>query len=308
VTLFLSAAEETAYSAAIVEHFRHNLPYEFRGYSTNFEEHADEPGILGFAPITSGPINHRVCVTTLNQQLKDYLKLDWRREMALDVADWLSFPQQILRTLTQGGVYHAALGDVPAMQAQFAWYPHDVWLLLLAAGWARISQEEAFVGRTGDVGDEIGSRIIAARLVRDLMMLCFLMERQYAPYPKWFGTGFARLECSTTLTPLFERVLAATDLESREGPLTTAYQIVGAMHNQLDITEPLATEIVPYFGRPYQVIFGDRFADALIGQIDVEAARHLARTHGFGAIDQFSDSTDFREPPSLRPHIKALYD
>jgi hypothetical protein len=243
----------------------------------------------------------------LNQQLKDYLKLDWRREMALDVADWLSFPQQILRTLTQGGVYHATLGDVPAMQAQFAWYPHDVWLLLLAAGWARISQEEAFVGRTGDVGDEIGSRIIAARLVRDLMMLCFLMERQYAPYPKWFGTGFARLQCSARLMPLFENALAAADWQSREKALTTAYQIVGEMHNQLGITGPVATDIVSYFGRPYQVIFGGRFSDALIAQISDESTRQLAKTRAFGSIDQFSDSTDLRESTSLRQRIKALY-
>jgi hypothetical protein len=55
------------------------------------------------------------------------------------------------------------------------------------------SQEEPFVARTGDVGDELGSQVIAGRLVRALMQLCFLMERRYAPYSKWFGTGFSRL-------------------------------------------------------------------------------------------------------------------
>ena len=50
---------------------------------------------------------------------------------------------------------------------QLAWYPDDVWLWLLACQWRRIDQEEPFVGRTAEVGDELGSRVIAARLVRD---------------------------------------------------------------------------------------------------------------------------------------------
>ena len=37
-------------------------------------------------------------------------------------------------------------------------------------------------------------RLTAALLVRDVMRLAFLIERQYAPYAKWFGTGFARLD------------------------------------------------------------------------------------------------------------------
>ncbi len=122
--------------------------------------------------------------------------LDFDADAEITPADWLTFPQQKLRTLTEGAVYHSGLGDLDALRERLSYYPRDVWLYLLAAGWMRISQEEPFVGRTGDVGDELGSRVIAARLIRDLMMLCFLIERVYAPYPKWFGTGFARLACA----------------------------------------------------------------------------------------------------------------
>lgn len=38
------------------------------------------------------------------------------------------------------------------------------------------------------------------------MRLCFLMEKQYAPYPKWFGTAFAQLDCAERLLPVFEEV------------------------------------------------------------------------------------------------------
>jgi hypothetical protein len=35
------------------------------------------------------------------------------------------------------------------------------------------------MGRAGYVGDELGAALIGSRLVRDMMRLCFLMERQY---------------------------------------------------------------------------------------------------------------------------------
>ena len=63
--------------------------------------------------------------------------------------------------------------------------------------------------RAGFVGDELGSSLIAARLVRDVMLLCFLMERQYAPYAKWFGTAFMRLQAGPELAPLLHQALRA---------------------------------------------------------------------------------------------------
>jgi hypothetical protein len=73
------------------------------------------------------------------------------------------------------------------MRERLAYYPRDVWLYLLAAGWARIGQEEHLMGRAGTVGDEVGSALIGARLVRDIMRLAFIMERTYAPCAKWFA-------------------------------------------------------------------------------------------------------------------------
>src|SRR5690606_29905564 len=78
------------------------------------------------------------------------------------------------------------------------WYPHDVWLHVLAADWVRVEQELPFVGRTGQRGDDLGSRLIAARLVATLVRLAFLVERCWPPYPKWAGTLFARLPVAAT--------------------------------------------------------------------------------------------------------------
>lgn len=80
---------------------------------------------------------------------------------------------------------------------------------MLAAQWIKIFKEQAFVGRCGDAGADFGSMIIAARQVKNLMRLCFLMERKYAPYSKWFGTAFAGLDCAKELNPIFKEVLQA---------------------------------------------------------------------------------------------------
>jgi hypothetical protein len=72
------------------------------------------------------------------------------------------------------------------------------------------------MGRAGTAGDEVGSAIIGSRLVRDLMRLCFLIEKQYPPFPKWFGTAFKHLKCAEGLLPLLRRVLPAQKWEERE--------------------------------------------------------------------------------------------
>ena len=308
VSLFVADEDLAGYAAPVRDVFRHSLPYEYEGYPTSFEAIPGEPGVLRFEPKTSGPVNHRIEVTTLREYLRPYLGLDWHPDLSVDPVDWLTIPQQKLRTLVSGGSYHDGLGHVQAMRTMFNWYPHDVWLYLLAAGWMRISQEEAFVGRTGDVGDDIGSRLIAARLVRDLMQLCFLMERQYAPYAKWFGTAFARLACSDRLLPLFDAALAATDWQTRERHLSGAYTIVAAMHNALGITDPLPADVSRYHGRPYRVIHGDQFAEAIRAQIKDAAVSQIAAGRLIGSIDQFSDSTDLREASHLRHYLKALYE
>ncbi len=146
------------------------------------------------------------------------------------------------------------------------------------------------MGRCGQVGDELGSRLVAARLVRDLMRLCFLMERQYAPYIKWLGTAFAQLSCAGDLQPVFSRLLEAGSWQEREKHLSMAYEFVANMHNRLGITAPQPAQVSPFYDRPFQVIHAGRFVDAIRASIQSEAVRALPKH--LGSVDQFLDSTD----------------
>jgi hypothetical protein len=62
------------------------------------------------------------------------------------------------------------------------------------------------------------------------------------------------------------------------------------MHNALDITEPLPTEVCQFYSRPFLVIHADRFVGAIRAVIKSEEV--LALPEHLGSVDQFIDSTD----------------
>lgn len=306
VMLFLHEEDYTEYRAAIRDALSRKLPRDFRGYPTNFTPpDPNDGGTQLLQAIDDGPVNHRVEIFTLRGFFLSYLHFDTERD--IEPADWLTFPEQLLCTATAGAVYHDDVG-LRTVRARFAYYPRDVWLYLLAAGWTRIGQEEHLMGRAGAVGDEIGSALIGTRLARDLMRLCFLMEKQYAPYPKWFGTAFARLACAAQLSPVLRRALCAETWQEREEYLCAAYEYVASMHNALGATNPLPAKVSAFFSRPFRVIHGETFANAIRAQVTDPAVKRIAAERLIGSVDQFSDSADILSDPRWRPALRQLYD
>jgi hypothetical protein len=303
--LFLREPDHEYYANAITESLRRKLPVSFCGYSTNYSEpDPRDHHVQHLQVVEKGPIKHRVEVRTIRGFFLDYLGFEL--DQALEPPDWLTFPEQKLRTIIAGAVYHDELG-LQAVRDRFKYYPQDVWLYLMACGWNRIGQEEHLMGRAGLAGDELGSALIGSRLVRDLMRLCFLMERQYAPYPKWFGTAFAQLICAKVLSPSLRRVQFAKTWAKREQGLTEAYQLVAAMHNALEITEPLPTTVRDFFGRPFKVIALQGFAEALCSRIIDPKVQRIANRHLIGGIDMISDNTDILSDPHWRPILRDLF-
>jgi hypothetical protein len=133
----------------------------------------------------------------------------------------------------RGAVYHDGLGELEPVRQALAWYPRDLWLWQLAGQWRRIAQEEHFPGRAAEVGDDLGRRVLVARLARDLMRLCFLLERRYALYSKWLGSAFARLESAAAVGPLLTAALTADRWPAAEQALVGAYREVAGRHKRL---------------------------------------------------------------------------
>lgn len=282
-----------------------HLSHSFYGYPVNFAESPIDPGTYVTKMTTEGLVNHHVFSTTVRAFFSYHLAYDI--DQPLEVADWLTFPSQILREVTTGAIHHDGTGELTALRKRLEWYPHDVWLYLLASGWQRIGQEEHLMPRAGFVGDELGSAIICSRLVRDVMGLCFLMEKQYAPYPKWFGTAFKQLRCADQFFPTLWSAQQAPTWQERESALCQAYEKLARMHNSLGVTEVLTATVSPFFGRPFKVIWGSAFAQALVDRITDPEVKRIASRPLIGSIDQFSDSTDLHAVGDWRAKLRELY-
>jgi hypothetical protein len=232
----------------------------------------------------------------------------------LSVTDWLLMPQQRLLGLTEGSVFADPHQELARLRARLAWYPQPVYWWLLACQWRRLAQEEPFVQRTAEVGDDAGSRIITGRLARDCMRLALLLGRRYAPYEKWLGTAFARLPDPDGLGSSINHALTAANYSDREAAL-------GHAGSQID------SSLRPFFDRPAWILDANRFATDALDRVSdptvAEDRRHCAgerRTersllpgqasrpdHLIGSIDQMIDCTDVLTSPDRTSLLRSYY-
>ena len=266
------------------------LPEEFHGL----------PVYFGWDEV---PVQHHVNVAPLGKWLESHL--GFNPQVDITIQNWLTTPQQLLLEVTAGAVFHDPDGDLKRVRSKLEWYPNDIWLWLLACQWRRIAQEEAFVGRTAEAGDELGSRILTARIVRDLMRLCFLIERRYAPYSKWLGSAFRKLRIAPKLTPYLNAALKATAYPAREKALCSAYEYIARCHNQLNLIPPVDPEVRLFYKRPFRVLGGNRFAEACLAAIQDEWLKEQPLV---GSIDQFVDSTDVLSSAHRSQRLTNIYD
>ncbi|HEX4746886.1 MAG TPA: DUF4037 domain-containing protein [Gaiellaceae bacterium] len=286
VQVFVEASE-VARVRRIVES---ELPDEYAGWPTRF----------GWDEV---PVSHHVEVDTLGAWFQRRFGFEPLGGVA--TRDWLRTPQQLLLEATAGAVFHDATGDLTRARATIEWYPDDVWLWLIACQWRRIDQEEPFVGRAAEVGDHLGARVLAARLVRDAMRLSFMQERRYAPYSKWLGSAFRSLDAARTLSRPLDAALEASEPSAREVALVGVVRELARRHNMLGLTAAVDENVGLFHTRPYRVLGSARFVDACLARVGDETLRVLPPV---GAIDQWVDSTDVLSEPAKLPAIASAYD
>jgi hypothetical protein len=250
------------------------LPLDFRGLPIRFA-------------FTGEPVpRHHVEVSSVPRLLDSRLGFDPRA--GASARDWLSLSGQSALEVVAGPLFADTSDELASVRRALEWYPDDIWRYVLACDWTRIEQELPLLGRAADVGDDAGSRIIAARLVHTVMHMAFMVERRWPPYAKWFGTLFTGLECAAPLRGPVASVLSADDAAGRQLGIATALESLLQRQNALELTAT-ARATVPFWDRPYLRPHPDIVASLLGGIVDDEV-RGLPS--GRGSIDQRTDNVD----------------
>lgn len=300
--LFLPVDEFETTSAQIAKAFSSRFPYQYHGFSVHFgPPDVEDGGTRVRQDVQSGHVDPLIEYHTPTSFFLDYL--GWDPNTAITNQQWLTIHEQRLLGATSGKLFHDDLG-IENVRHKLSYYPNDLWIWLMASQWKMIAEEEPFTGRCGFVGDDLGSRIVAARQVQRLMRLSFLQAKRYSPYSKWLGTAFKQLEIAPLLTPLFESVLGTADWKERDAALGESYTILAKNHNALKVTEPLPEATTPFFGRPFHIISGDSFKKALLCEIQDPWLKALPP---IGSVSQLTDSVTIYDDLALSKKMAALF-
>jgi Domain of unknown function (DUF4037) len=265
------------------------LPATFHGFPTRFATSWD-PAVV-----------HRVDVLTPESFAARHLGVGL--DGPADAVDWLALTGQSVLEVTAGPVFADSDGRISRLREILAWYPRDLWRYTVACDWQRIDQELPFIGRTAQLGDDLGSRLVTARLVRVAMHLGFLLQQRWAPYPKWFGIMFATLPIAARVqTPLGTAMVADTG-EDRENALCLALESLLEAQRKAGLPAP-SSVTRPFFDRPFRSLSPDVVA---MLRHDIKDPVVRALPLGVGAIEQWVDNVDVLVQPCRRAAVTSVW-
>jgi hypothetical protein len=300
VQLFLPSKLFAAKAQDIKAVLDSSLPGQFEGYSVRYPTAVRPPE--GQVDMMLGS-DHGAELYTLSSWCDRFLGRQFETEPTS--LEWLSYPEHLFLSVTAGAVFRDDLGELSSLRQRLAYFPHDVWLYKLAVQWGRIAEERAYVGRAGNLGDEIGSRVIAARMVGNLMRLAMLLEQKYAPYAKWFGSAFSELPCAAELEPLLTKVLASNAWQQRETHLMEACRYLAELQLEKQVPGAIVPSEVAIHDRPFRFIDTLKIGDALRAQI---TGAELQNLPDFGGVDQFLGSFVLAVPFWSQATAQRLYE
>lgn len=308
VQLLLPVADHRPLAHALDELFARLLPDRFEGWSVAIPTAAPA---IGTAATPARSRSHGVTVSTVEGLLGGHLGAEVAQRVTggeePTVEQWLATPSQQLLAVTAGRVFHDDLG-LARIRTSLTRYPADVWRYVMAGAWSQVGEDEHLAPRAGMTGDDVGSRVIAARVVRALMQLAVLQERRFPPYAKWLGRAAASTAVWPDLHPHLARATADESWTVRQEALVTAGEVLARVHNRLGLTPPAPDRGHAFHDRPFRVLGATRVARLLATSISDPAFARLLDVRVIGGIDQVTASTDVLADPEWVRRAGRLYE
>lgn len=200
-----------------------------------------------FATTWDAATRHRVEVRSAAALREERTGIGGTGPLAL--LDHVATTGQAVLELTAGPVLRDDDGVLARLRTGLRW-PEDVRRWTIASAWRRIEEELPFVGRTGERGDDVGSAVIAARIVRTTMQLALALDDRRAPYAKWLGMAFAGTPASDGLLEPLGRAVER-GWRGAQDALVVALEGLAAAQTARGLPSCLpATE--PFWDRPYR--------------------------------------------------------
>jgi Domain of unknown function (DUF4037) len=265
------------------------LPESYLGYPVRFPVSWDSS------------LSHSVEVATVAGFAASRLGVDPTGGLA--VLEWLILTGQSVLEVIAGPVFADRTSELAPVRALLRWYPPDIERYVLAAGWQRLSQEMPMVGRTAERGDELGSRLLSARLAGDLMWLAFALSRRWPPYAKWRGAAFQALAVAAGLTGPLAAAATAPGWRGRESGLAEACEVLLSAQRALGLPAP-APAVTRFWDRPYRTV-DQAVQQALLADITDPHVSRLPTS--IGSVDQWANSVDALASPARRSALQVAY-
>jgi hypothetical protein len=286
LTLLVDGSDAVPQVSALLDR---ELPESYKGYPVRF-------------PVTwDSSLSHKVEVATVAGFATSRLGVD--PTGGLSVPEWLSLTGQSVLEVIAGPVFADRTADLADVRATLYWYPPDIERYVLAAGWQRLWQEMPMVGRTAERGDELGSRLLSARLAADVMWLAFALSRQWPPYSKWRGTAFQALGVAADLAAPLAAAVAAPQWRDRESGLADACEVLLSAQRARGLPAP-ALAVTRFWDRPYRTV-DQAVCKALLADITDPYLTRLPAS--IGSVEQWASSVDVLAFPERRSALQAAY-
>ncbi|MGL1893636.1 MAG: DUF4037 domain-containing protein [Spirochaetaceae bacterium] len=228
-----------------------NLPLEYMGFPTNFSDLAVD-GTQSMQHISCGEVHHLIEIFNIDSYIGSHYDGD---------DFWVASEQTLLEVIS-GEVFHDGLNKLIDYRDKLKYFPNNIRKEKLKNYWDLISEEEAFIGRAVENEDFIGLKIITARINKYLLKICFVLNRKYVPYSKWFTLVFKSLELVDVESKIKE-LLSENCPEEVENKISELYLLIIELHNR-DVDLPkINNRITNYYGRQYKVIMADKIVELL---------------------------------------------
>lgn len=155
--------------------------------------------------------------------------------------DWLQLCEADLLHVTGGEVVFDGPGDLTHRRDVLRYYPDNLWKKRLADWCCYVTGRDApyNVYRVVKRADPITRAHYVSQCLRRQMELCFTLNRQYAPYPKWLNRQFRHLpRFADSMAPIMDAVISEPDGRRQVLDLIEINYLIAGALAELGLTRP----------------------------------------------------------------------